>query len=388
MQAKNNGNLYAVKVIHKLHMEKEKKEYQVNAERAVLVATNSFNIVKLYYTFRDSERLYFALEYVPNGELHELLKVAKRLSFPLAQFYAAEMVNMLEYLHSKGIVHQDLKPENILLSEDWHLKLADFGTAKFLANEEESLTDEDFVGTAEYVSPEVLMNKRSTPASDLWALGCIVYEFFVGKTPFDKTTEYWTFEAITNGKFICPDWMNADAAALCRELLVVEPSKRLGCSEKGMQIDYDVVRGHRFFAGIEFRKLPEIKPPIEPGLIEKLKANKLKREERKKKAANNGDKDMLIKQETILKRCGWLFYKKRRLILTAKPLLSYYDPSSNEHRGDIPLERGVRAVKVDDKKFNVVTESRVYYFKGTESADDWISKINNCLLYTSPSPRD
>ncbi len=61
-----------------------------------------------------------------------------------------------------------------------------------------------FVGTAEYVSPEVLLDKESGPASDLWALGCIVYQFFVGKPPFNNKTEYLTFEAILKGNYKFP----------------------------------------------------------------------------------------------------------------------------------------------------------------------------------------
>ena len=61
-----------------------------------------------------------------------------------------------------------------------------------------------FVGTAEYVSPEVLLDKESSPASDLWALGCILYQFFVGQPPFKCKTEYLIFEAIIKGEFTCP----------------------------------------------------------------------------------------------------------------------------------------------------------------------------------------
>jgi len=375
MKHKANEKLYAVKIIHKTHMKKEKKEYQVNVEREVLVMTNYPNIIKLYYTFRDSERLYFALEYAPNGDLHELIRIARTLSFPLAQYYAAEIVNVLEYLHSKGIVHQDLKPKNILLSEDWHLKLADFGTARFLYKESE---DEDFVGTAEYVSPEVLMNKKSTAASDLWALGCIIYELFVGRTPFERETEYWTFEAITNGEYSFPEGVNGDAVALCKQLLVVEPTERLGSGNRSTSLDYKELKEHKFFEGIDFKKLAETNPPIDPELIEKVKAKKLKKEKRKKrpKAITNA-----IKQEIILKRCGWLFYKNRKLVLTATSSLNYYDPNTGEHRGDIPLEKGVSAVKVEGRKFNVISVNRVYYFKGTteESADEWVKAINSAI---------
>ena len=141
----------------------------------------------------------------------------------------AEIVCALEAMHNCGIAHRDVKPENILLTKEGHLKLIDFGTASFFdptklspetlaklnelrelsrkderANsldfgEEDNLDDYQskhkatFVGTAEYVSPELLEDDICGPEADLWALGCIVYKMFTGKTPFQDNTEYLVF---------------------------------------------------------------------------------------------------------------------------------------------------------------------------------------------------
>jgi len=101
-------------------------------------------------------------------------------------FYTAELVNALEFMHSRGICHRDLKPENVLLSEEGHLKLVDFGTAKDMGVPlDVEITDPEeygtrkrnstFVGTAEYVSPELLFSQESSFPVDLWALGCMVF---------------------------------------------------------------------------------------------------------------------------------------------------------------------------------------------------------------------
>ena len=86
-----------------------------------------------------------------------------------------------------------------------------FGTAKFVPKElpiqekdDKPVKGSTFVGTAEYVSPEVLLDKQSGFASDLWALGCILYQFFAGNAPFRGKTEFWTFNLIINGEVTYP----------------------------------------------------------------------------------------------------------------------------------------------------------------------------------------
>lgn len=145
---------------------------------------------------------------------------------------------MLSFLRSKGIVHRDLKPGNFLFSESWHLVLADFGTAKEVKahNDEKGIItatlssgglmrqssannllkgapkndelfkelDKDgegeargsFVGTEDYVAPEVIKSEHSSFSADLWSLGVIVFQLITGKTPFKGNTEYTTFENI------------------------------------------------------------------------------------------------------------------------------------------------------------------------------------------------
>ena len=108
-------------------------------------------------------------------------------------------------MKTRRIAHRDIKPENIMLDESWHLKLGDFGTAKVIGKESKcEKKGTTFVGTAEYVSPEVLLDKESGFPSDLWALGCIIYQFFAGKSPFNAKTEFLTFNLILKGEVIYP----------------------------------------------------------------------------------------------------------------------------------------------------------------------------------------
>ncbi len=158
------------------------------------------------------------MTYAPNGDLLTYLQKAVQFEMDVARFYIAELVHAVEHMHMLGIIHRDLKPENILLDNEWHILITDFGSSKMLprppllpgsfnvgfnffftctlTNDCNFHTEVDdscdvaptrrssFVGTAQYVSPEILTDKRSSPASDLWAIGCVLYQMLEGKPPF------------------------------------------------------------------------------------------------------------------------------------------------------------------------------------------------------------
>ena len=186
---KQTGDEYAVKIMEKGFIRKHKKVKFVMMEKNVLSQLSHPHIVKLYFTFQDTDpgNLYMAMDLCYGELLHYINYCAEKeraskgvenraLSVANTQFYMAEIIEALEYLHSKNIVHRDLKPENILLDYAGHVKIADFGTA--LDMSKASAEDEDllFCGTAQYVSPEVLEDRPATKGSDLWAVGCIIFQ--------------------------------------------------------------------------------------------------------------------------------------------------------------------------------------------------------------------
>ena len=135
----------------------------------------------------------------------------------MSAIYGAEILLALEAVHRQKIMHRDLKPENILIDSTNHLKVIDFGDAKedtdnsgsqdelgsqrTVEGEDEEFMEKTvsserrgtFVGTAYYVSPEMLQDSIASSSSDLWALGCIIYRMLIGQVPFQGPNDYMTF---------------------------------------------------------------------------------------------------------------------------------------------------------------------------------------------------
>jgi len=268
-----DGSQVALKMMRKKHIVKEKKQEQVKNERDILDRMDHPGIAKLHYTFQDQHTLYLGIELCPNGELFDQIYRRKKqniLERSFATHYAAEIVVILEYLRKQGVVHRDLKPENLLLDEDRHLKLVDFGSARSMnVSAMQGVTNRwerrksSFVGTADYVSPEVLEGGCVSPETDLWSLGCIVYQMLVGKSPFAGASEYLTFCNIRENRVQFPAGFPQDARDLVLGLLVMEPSSRLGAGPRGFQD----LRAHPFFAGIDWSTLGQQEaPPLAPAL--------------------------------------------------------------------------------------------------------------------------
>ena len=293
----------ALKMIDKEKCKRYKKEDEILVERWVLRNCIHPAVVEMYSAFQEVGALYLALELLPGGELWAK---THRVGLPLglARFYAAQLLEVLQFLHERDIVHRDVKPENVLLTGDGHIKVIDFGTAKLLRHpiklqsDEAAAADEakgmrkdrrgrfkEFVGTPEYMSPEAINNKNTDQRADLWSLGSFVAQIVTGWPPFKGGSDYLTFKRVLARKFQLPDGTPPEAASLVEALCVLDPRARLGgvWTADADATDpatisgtapralggHAAVRAHPFFAphtGLELWKAPV--PELSEGEIE------------------------------------------------------------------------------------------------------------------------
>ncbi|KAJ9092914.1 hypothetical protein QFC21_006626 [Naganishia friedmannii] len=240
-------------------------------------------VVRLHYTFKDDTSLYFVLDLAINGEILSFIKKHGSFDVESAKRYAAQLIDTVEFMHERGVIHRDLKPENILLDEDMRIKVTDFGSAKVLdlselpinkplqngkagaetdavADGQEDQRKRSFVGTAEYVSPEVLRNEHASFAADIWAFGCILFQMLAGRPPFRGATEYLTFQQVLKAEYEFPEGFDEQAKALIQQVLKLDPAERL---------DVEKIKAHPFFDDVDFARIwtdymPDIHTGIQP----------------------------------------------------------------------------------------------------------------------------
>lgn len=277
---KQTGKYYAMKVMQKKDMIKRNKVQRALTEREVLVSANHPFIATLFYSFQTKKALYLIMKFCAGGEFSRVIKRQPKgvLAENAIRFYGAEILLALEYLHYLGVMYRDLKPENILMDSSGHINLTDFDLSKkdapqdrvaALKNAVNGMMSEpgtvtnSFVGTEEYIAPEVIHGEGHTSAVDWWSFGILLYEMMVGRTPFRGSTSKDTFECILSKGPVWPIGceISADGRDLVEKLLKKDPKRRLG--RNGAH----EIKAHRFFKGkIRWALLLNEKPPIIPNL--------------------------------------------------------------------------------------------------------------------------
>lgn len=410
---KDTGIVYALKIMDKKFITKENKTAYVKLERIVLDQLDHPGIVRLFFTFQDTFSLYMALESCEGGELFDQITRKGHLSEDEARFYAAEVVDALEYIHSLGLIHRDIKPENLLLTAEGHIKIADFGSVKPMQDSRITVlpnaTSDDkactFVGTAAYVPPEVLNSSPATFGNDLWALGCTLYQMLSGTSPFKDASEWLIFQRIIARDIRFPDYFSEEARDLIDRLLDLDPSRRPGAGPDG----YAVLKMHPFFRGFDWKNLRGQTPPklaLEPGVqssegddvhssswnLSHIGDGSARQADGNSGAASSSEgpghitrlasidsfdskwQQFLDPGESVLmismvKKIQKLSSKKVQLILTNKPKLIYVDPSKLIVKGNIIWSNNPNDLSVQvtsPSHFKICTPKKVMSFEDSK----------------------
>ncbi|KAL6299122.1 kinase-like domain-containing protein [Sparassis latifolia] len=285
VREKKSGKLFAMKVLSKKEMIERKKIKRALTEQEILATANHPFIVTLYHSFQSEQFLYFCMEYCMGGEFFRALqsRPGRCLSEDASRFYAAEVTAALEYLHLMGFIYRDLKPENILLHQSGHIMLSDFDLAKqsgepggrpaTILQEENGIPMVDtrscmadfrtnsFVGTEEYIAPEVIQTLGHTSAVDWWTLGILIYEMIYATTPFKGVERNDTFHNILHLPVHFRDTPRVSQA--CKDIVIRLLDKREN-SRLGSKSGASEVKRHKWFAKVNWGLLRNTKPPIIP----------------------------------------------------------------------------------------------------------------------------
>lgn len=288
VREKATNKLFAMKVLNKKEMIQRNKIKRALAEQEILATSNHPFIVTLYHSFQSEEHLYLCMEYCMGGEFFRALQTRKSkcITEEDARFYASEVTAALEYLHLMGFIYRDLKPENILLHQSGHIMLSDFDLSKqsqstknpsitINSNNKHQLNldtkvcidgfrTNSFVGTEEYIAPEVISGKGHTAAVDWWTLGILIYEMLFGTTPFKGSNRNQTFSQILKSEVLFHDniqQISSTCKNLIKKLLIKDENKRLGSKLGAADI-----KNHPFFKNVQWALLRNQKPPMIPVL--------------------------------------------------------------------------------------------------------------------------
>ncbi|XP_022731591.1 phototropin-1 [Durio zibethinus] len=285
------GLYFAMKAMDKGVMLNRNKVHRACAEREILDMLDHPFLPALYASFQTKTHICLITDYCPGGELFMLLdkQPMKVMKEDAVRFYAAEVVVALEYLHCQGIIYRDLKPENVLLQGNGHVALTDFDLSCLTSCKPQLLmptidekkkhrksqqnpifmaepmrASNSFVGTEEYIAPEIITGAGHTSAVDWWALGILIYEMLYGYTPFRGKTRQKTFANVLQKdlKFPRSIQVSLQAKQLMYRLLHRDPKSRLGSREGASEI-----KRHPFFKGVNWalvrcKNPPELEAPL------------------------------------------------------------------------------------------------------------------------------
>ena len=320
----STGDIVAIKKMRKEDMFNKNQLMHVRTEKEIMTSSNPW-IVKLKYSFQDELYLYLVMDFLPGGDLMNLLMKKEILTEDEARFYTAEMILAVDSVHKLNCIHRDLKPDNILIDKNGHIQLSDFGLAKIADKTFFPLTVKDYpnpqkiinspsdsittantnintnnnnninitfsklnqnlnlnknilrkklpkknrliaystVGTPDYIAPEVFSQNGYGEEADWWSIGVMFFEMVVGFPPFFSENPSDTCKKIVKWKehFSIPSDANLSPEAENFILRMVSPPE----TRLGIH-GVEEIKKHPYFKGIDWNNIRKMKAPFIPEL--------------------------------------------------------------------------------------------------------------------------
>jgi len=196
-------------------------------EARILASLSHPNIVSVYNFGKHGNSHYIVMEYIDGQPLSQIIK-SRGFGISEALDVMEKIASAMVESHKNGVLHRDLKPSNIIIDQNGVPKLVDFGISKSLLNDNSQLTKADsFIGTLQYLAPEILYGKSPSPQSDIFSLGVVFYEMIVGVNPFLAENKFQVIEKIKNSNIDIPDTISSILPEGIEDLIhgMIQPSK-------------------------------------------------------------------------------------------------------------------------------------------------------------------
>jgi len=238
----------AIKILDKSKIESRDDLERIIREMQILIEMHNPFVIKVYKIYEDKNNFLIIMEYCEGGELFNYIVKKKRLSEEESSYFFYQLINGIEYIHSKGIAHRDLKPENLLLSKNKILKIIDFGLSNFYDGQKRLQTP---CGSPCYASPEMVKGKKYDGFNiDIWAIGVILFAMLCGYLPFedDENDTDVLFNEIIKNKIDYPYFLSRLSLDILQKILVSDPLKRITIDEIKKHEFY--LRGEEIFKSI------------------------------------------------------------------------------------------------------------------------------------------
>ena len=224
----DTGQAFAIKILDLNRVRELGTSVNVRREISVMKKLDHTNVTRLVEVMKSDTHIFIVCELAEGGDLFDKIVEQDLFDEETSRIYFRQILDAVEYCHSRGVCHRDLKPENILLAEDGTVRVTDFGFSRAFIDQDTLLQVYTRCGTPNYIAPEVLSGRAYDPrAADVWSMGVVLFVMLAGYLPFDETELDDLYSKIRKASFKFPRHMKPLARDLLLRIITPNPTKRL-----------------------------------------------------------------------------------------------------------------------------------------------------------------